>query len=283
MIAHSSVAGNDQSLCGLIEIRHHDGPAGSAAAYERLHAAGTLRRPDKFWPWLLDLVDLRSGLRLLDVACGSGQLVRAAADRGVEAWGVDRSQVAFWPRALAARATGARSPAAPVAGSRSADHAATGSVHVLRADGQSLPFPDARFDRVTNIGSLEHFEDPLAGLREMARVLAPEGRALILLPNSFSLRGTVLHAWRRGEVIDDGQPIQRYGTLRQWERLLALGGLEPKRVVGCESLAPDLHRPNVWPALLRHPSRWLIPLGTLLPVTMAVEFVFLCRKQANVA
>jgi hypothetical protein len=109
-------------------------------------------------------------------------------------------------------------------------------------------------------------------------VLAPNGRAVILVPNSFGWRGMVLHAWRSGEVIDDGQPIQRYGTPGQWARLLLSCGLHPERVAGCESLIP-------WPrgaadglAWARHPSRWLIPLNRWLPASMAAELVYVCSR-----
>ncbi len=45
--------------------------------------------------------------------------------------------------------------------------------------GESLPFPDRTFDKVISVSSLEHFANPLQGLREMARVLKPGGRLAV--------------------------------------------------------------------------------------------------------
>jgi len=240
---------------GMIEIRHAEDRAGRQSEYDRLYTEHTIGNLVRHYRHLLDLVDGRPGMRLLDVACGEAGLLRAAARRGLAVQGIDLSQVAL--------ASG--SQALP-----------PGALAV--ADGEALPFPDARFDRLTNIGSLEHYADPLAGAAEMARVLAPGGRAVILVPNTFGLRWNVLHAWRTGDVHDDGQPLQRYGTRGQWQRLLEAGGLTVDRVLGYEKeddlpgRARELHH------LARHPSRLLIPLARWLPADMASMLIFLCRK-----
>lgn len=239
---------------GMIELRHVGG--GTRAAYNAIYADRGIRHPAWLWPWLLDLIDARPGMRLLDVACGEGQLLEAAAARGLDAHGVDLSEVAL---AKAARET----PRASVAA----------------ANGEALPYPDGSFDRVTNMGSLEHYEDPRAGAAEMARVLKAGGLACLHVPNTFGLRWNVLHAWRHGEVHDDGQPIQRYATRGQWTRLLQAGGLAVVDVRGFDEPADLPARRRDWPALvLRHPSRLLIPATRWLPVDMASIYLFLCRK-----
>lgn len=243
----------DDLTRGMVEIRHVAG--GTRAAYNAIYAGPGIRQPERLWSWLLDLIGARAGQRLLDVAGGEGQLLRHAAARGLEAHAVDLSEVAL-ARALA------RAPRAVVA----------------VANGEALPYPDGFFDRVVNFGSLEHYEDPLAGAREMARVLAPGGLACIQVPNTFGLRWNVLHAWRRGDVCDDGQPIQRYGTRAQWTALLAAGGLEVERVLGYEDLAALPAGPAGWLGALRHPSRLLVGLADRLPVEMASMFLFLCRR-----
>lgn len=244
----------DDLTDGLIEIRHVAGT--TRGAYNNIYEGSGLRHDDRFVEWLLSQLSLPVGSTLLDVACGEAQLPLAARRRGIRAYGVDLSEVGM-ARGLA----GGLNPG------------------LAAADGEALPFPDGSFDLVTNIGSLEHYVRPLQGVVEMARVLAPSGRAAILLPNTFGLRWNVLYAWRHGDPHDDGQPLQRYGSRGQWQRLLAAGGLAVERVIGYESLEELPASPADWLGLIRHPSRLLVPLAGRLPVDMASMFVFLCRRS----
>ena len=249
---------NSEPTMGLVEIRHVEGS--TRAAYNEIYADIGIRHPDRLWTWILDLVEARPGMRLLDVACGEAQMVRHAAARGLEAHGVDLSEVALRTGASDARALG------------------EAAIGLHSANGEALPFPDGYFDRVTNMGSLEHYEDPVQGAAEMARVLSKDGLVCLHVPNTFGLRWNVLHAWKTGDVADDGQPIQRYGTRAQWTRVLQAGGLEVVRVMGYEELA---HYPigiKGWLGAIRHPSRLLVPLARLLPADMASILLFICRR-----
>jgi len=247
----------ERALKGMIELRHVAGS--TRGAYNDIYASHGIRHPDRLWKQVLGLVAAAPGQRLLDVACGEAQMVIAAAQRGLEAHGVDLSEVAL------------------AAGRREASSAGL-AVALRVADGQSLPFADGTFDIVTNMGSLEHYDDPVKGAAEMARVLASHGRVCLHVPNTFGLRWNVMHAWRHGDVHDDGQPIQRYGTRGQWTRLLEAGGLDVESVTGYEELA---HMPvgvAGWAGVLRHPSRALVPLARWLPTDMASILLFVCRK-----
>jgi ubiquinone/menaquinone biosynthesis C-methylase UbiE len=94
---------------------------------------------------------------VLDMGCGSGRLTVELARREAAATGIDTSD---------ARLAEARS--------RSAEAAV--DVEWLRADfNQPLPFADGRFDAAVSRLSLMVARDPVATLREAARVLRPGG------------------------------------------------------------------------------------------------------------
>lgn len=53
------------------------------------------------------------------------------------------------------------------------------SVCLEQSRAESLPFSDASFDVVVSTSSFHFFSDPLHALREMARVLRPNGRLVL--------------------------------------------------------------------------------------------------------
>jgi SAM-dependent methyltransferase len=253
-LQRESADGSAGMLGEFIEIRHV--PGSTRSAYEAIYSGPGMRQPDYVWDTMLDLLELEPGMRLLDVAGGEGGLARRARERGVDAQAVDLAGTAM----LVARRSG---------------------VPATVGNGESLPFATGTFDRIVNFGSLEHYLDPVRGVMEMRRVLAPDALALIQVPNTFGLRWSVMHAWRHGEVADDGQPVQRYGTRRGWTRLLHAGGLNVRAVLAFEDLRLAPRGVHGWFGALVHPSRLLIPLSTRLPVDMASMFVFLCTPDSN--
>jgi SAM-dependent methyltransferase len=65
---------------------------------------------------------------------------------------------------------------------------------VVQVDDKSLPFADALFDQVIAIHALEYAEPVRRSLREIWRVLAPQGRLLIIVPNRASLVALLDHS-----------------------------------------------------------------------------------------
>jgi SAM-dependent methyltransferase len=78
-------------------------------------------------------------------------------------------------------------------------------VHLVRGD--SLPFPDASFDRVAVVDMLEHVPDEAAFARELARVTKPGG---LLVVNTPHLKRTALRRLRHAL----GQTDEKHGHLR---------------------------------------------------------------------
>jgi len=140
-----------------VSFKQYGGNA--AENYER-YFVPTIGMP--FATTLLDAAGLHQGERVLDVACGTGVVTRLAAERvglnGAVA-GLDIN-----PAMLAV----ARS--VPSSGA---------AIEWHEASAESLPLADASFDVVLSSLGLQFVADKASALREMRRVLAPDGRLAI--------------------------------------------------------------------------------------------------------
>jgi SAM-dependent methyltransferase len=90
-----------------------------------------------------------------------------------------------------------------------------------------LPFPDASFDVVLSNHVIEHTQDPAAHLREIRRILKPEGVAYLATPNR-------LWPWE----VHAHLPLLHYLPWRLFSRIgMALGRLhEPVRLLTSQRL-----------------------------------------------
>jgi SAM-dependent methyltransferase len=127
--------------------------------YEPLLAEVTDADVDAIWR----LLELEPGSEVLDLACGHGRIANRLAERGARVTGLD---------------------ATPLFLDRARHDAAARNVEVDYVDGdmRSLPWADARFDRVLSwFTSFGYFndDDNRRVLREAHRVLWPHGRLLI--------------------------------------------------------------------------------------------------------
>lgn len=195
----------------------------------------------------LPLARVRAGDRLLDIGCGEGFLVDEAERHG--AWPVG---VEIVERAL--RLARARVKHVPLLG----------------AEGEALPFADRSFDRVTCIGVLEHFTDPEAGVREVARVLRNHGLALIVVPNRRFVGWHV----RRRPGTEQRNAAELLLDEREWTALLARNGLalvsSDKEPWHTKPVASWSRR-----ALLRWAQR-------MIPLRWTYQFALLCTPAAEV-
>jgi SAM-dependent methyltransferase len=66
----------------------------------------------------------------------------------------------------------------------SADYSVRSKIDV-RLSATALPFPDASFDVVLFSEVLEHVDEPVRAVKEIARVLKPGGRLLLTVPFNF--------------------------------------------------------------------------------------------------
>jgi demethylmenaquinone methyltransferase/2-methoxy-6-polyprenyl-1,4-benzoquinol methylase len=119
---------------------------------------------------LIQLAKIDSRDRLLDLACGTGDLMFAAADRSRSVVGLD---VTLRMLQLAKVRCGASRN-----GSRGGPQGS--APHLIAGDMVELPFVGSSFDVITTGYGLRNVPDLRAAISEMHRVLAPGGRMLSL-------------------------------------------------------------------------------------------------------
>ena len=109
----------------------------------------------------VSIVRARPGERVLDVASGSGDLARAFAARGAQVWMSDINGPMLARGRDRMLDAGSMTPA-------------------VQCDAEHLPFGSASFDCVSVGFGLRNMTHKDAALAEMARVLKPGGRLLVL-------------------------------------------------------------------------------------------------------
>ncbi|MGH7806798.1 MAG: class I SAM-dependent methyltransferase [Thermodesulfobacteriota bacterium] len=121
-----------------------------------------------------------SGERFLDVGCNWGRWCIAAERLGYVPVGIDPSLGAI------------------MAAKRVAKQLKLSTKYIV-GDGRFLPFPDRSFDVVFSYSVLQHlsYENVKQVLSEISRVLKPNGRCLIQMPNRWGAR-CLYHQAKRG-------------------------------------------------------------------------------------
>ena len=129
--------------------------AASAAVYEQLQQFAWYYQREN-WEHRIAVGDLPSGGRVLEVGCGAGSFVQAAAERGCDAIGTE-----FNPKAVAAARQAGRAVSAIKLGD----------------------FVPGSFDAVCAFQVLEHIAEPQVFLASCVALLKPGGRLILGVPN----------------------------------------------------------------------------------------------------
>ena len=179
----------------------------------------------------------RSGMRLLDVGCGTGHTTLALAAAGGTVTGLDLTEEML-----------------EMAREEAARRGLAAAFELGRAE--ELPFPDASFDVVTSRVCAHHYRDAALSVREAFRVLRPGGVHLVVdtvAPES-PLVDTFLNAI---ELVRDPSHVRDY-RISEWTGMFAAAGFEVS-VAGEFGYALDfddwtrrMHTPPVATDLLRH-------------------------------
>ena len=112
------------------------------------------------------LAEVTPGMRILDVGCGRGEILRHCAQLGADAYGVDYAPVAVEMSQRVIEGLGGVTP---------------GRTAVGLADAKHLPFPTGSFDRVLRFDVVEHLYpwELHRAMLEVHRVLKPDGRFIV--------------------------------------------------------------------------------------------------------
>ncbi len=169
--------------------------------YDQRHTAlgENAWRPFEAYSIFLDYLNVKAGGKLLDIGCGTGCLIKAATQRGLQTYGADISEE----------------------GVKIAKRISPNS-KIIVGKGEDLKFPDNFFDYVVCLGALEHFLDMEKGVKEMVRVGQDNALFCILVPNINFL------FWKmRGSKGTKQQDInENLLSLQQWKDILTKEGLE---------------------------------------------------------
>lgn len=128
--------------------------------YDRVGALMSFGQDPRWRHALVDAIAPEPGMRILDVATGTGMVAFALAARGATVVGLDQSEAMLGGASARLR----RSPALE------------DRMSFVLGEAEALPFADGEFDALSFTYLLRYVDDPAATMRELARVVRPGGR-----------------------------------------------------------------------------------------------------------
>lgn len=191
---------------------------------------------------------------ILDVACGTGSWLLSAGTRSnASLAGIDISQVAI-----------------------DTCRANLPNGEFSAGTAETLPFESNRFDLVSCLGSLEHFIDPAAALREMVRVAKQDARFLLLVPNS----GFLTRRLKLFKGTDQVAAREIVRSLDEWQTLFEAAGLiTTDRWKDLHVLSWNWISANNWAHI---PLRAMQAVALMIwPLSWQYQVYHLCEKAAT--
>ncbi len=112
----------------------------------------------------LDLLGLQPDDQVLEIGCGHGEALAAAAERVIAGFlaGVDHSEVML-----------------RIARSRNARLLRSGRMELMLADSRRIPYPDGRFNKVFATHAIYFWSDLKEQMKEIRRVMSDRGRLVL--------------------------------------------------------------------------------------------------------
>lgn len=195
--------------------------------YEQVFVPATMRA----WAnYLVNLVELKPGTRILDVACGTGVVTHQIAEHGGKTGQIVGYDIN--PEMLA------------IAQAKQSNT----SIEWQLGDASRLPFQDESFDIVTCQFGLMFFEDRATNLREMYRVLAPGGQLAILVWGAIEHNPgflAVAEGFRRHVSGEASDSIRGSFVLGDSQEMRSLADAAGFRDATIQEVAAEAHFPSV--------------------------------------
>jgi ubiquinone/menaquinone biosynthesis C-methylase UbiE len=155
---------------------HHADHPGFAGVTGLVAGLGMLIMGRGYARLAVDLASVSDADRVVDIGCGPGSAVRAAAQRGASVVGVDPAPVML---RLAGAVTGDQS-----------------NITWSQGSAEELPLASGWATVVWSLKTVHHWKDVPAGLAEMRRVLASSGRLLVMERRVYpGATGLASHGW----------------------------------------------------------------------------------------
>jgi len=205
--------------------------------HQRIYKAGP-DHDEASSPWyqlVREYIGEVAGLRILEVSCGRGGMMRELAQAGAFVCGCDFSRAALGAARAKLDAQDSRL-----------------LVALIEGDAQALPFAGNSFDVVVSCETIEHLPDVQAATREMHRVTRPGGRLFLTTPNYANFMGLYeLYSVLRHPDHKDDQPFDRrqwFPQIRRWVRRAGWKIVRTDGTVHQFPIRPG-HNPIRWKAL----------------------------------
>jgi len=128
------------------------------------------------------VMELRPEDDLLEVACGNGYFLKKYASHVHSVAGLDLSKLCI-----------------KLATKKNKERVVRGSAKFVQGEAAQLPWEDNKFSAVTVMGGFSAFPKPSESLKELYRVLRPEGRAVVSIE------------WNAEDGKDHSKETEKYG------------------------------------------------------------------------
>lgn len=196
--------------------------------YQRLTHTGRISGRDGrvfFRSWLCRQVKRWGAKTVVDIGCGDGYWIMGMP-REIQRIGVDVSDAAFPP-----------------------DRGGASGPRFIRADARAIPLDDGLADVVFLLDVIEHVRDDRSLLREVRRVLTPNGRLVLSTPNASSFGHRNKGADWFGHRDATHCNLQSY---EYWARLLASSGFQ------CLRMGSDFPWDAPYRICVPHKVQWFV-------------------------